>query len=114
MHHVQRHKGLPGLRWHWPWVIRWKLTEDDRMVSALKILPGTGRGTARRAVEGLALLGQMHRIPDHRFKMRKDVARGYSPGAIAPCHQPFVARFVIGGIGASVVGLPVDFDHQPR
>ncbi len=80
---------------------------------ALEILPGTGRGTARRrrVVEGLAVRQNVSNRP---FHVVKDFTRGNAKRSIPLRHQPFVPSFIAPRICAPIMRFPVHLDRQPR
>jgi hypothetical protein len=79
------------------------------MGDVLAILPGTGRGTSRRLVEGLALRQNAGKRPLH---IVQDVARGQTQRTIALRNQPFVPRLVAERDAAAVVRFSVDFNRK--
>ena len=73
------------------------------------ILPGTGRGTSRRLVEGLALIDNVrHDSTD----IVKNSARRNSQRSEPLRHQPLVARFVTGCVAAPIMRLAIHFDSN--
>jgi len=82
------------------------------MKEGYKFLPGTGRGTSRRLVEGAG-----HKRCDrvgHRTGIRHYAASGNSHHAetlfVQEAQTEFVALWPIGAI----MYLAIDFDNQPR
>ena len=82
------------------------------MIEGLEILPGTGRGTARRVVEGQARpAGRNNEIYD-RAQVGQYVAGGYPQDVHELASQPPVPIRVPLGLVSAIMRLAVDLDRE--
>ncbi len=78
------------------------------------ILPGTGRGTVRRTVEGAARLADTDDLFDRRANVPKHVSRRNPQRQNAFVCKPRISNSIPLRPVTHVVGDAVDFDRQPR
>ena len=77
-------------------------------------LPGTGRGTVRRTVEGNARGTGLHDVLDGGIQILKHFDSRDSQYYDITRRQPFVADHIPLGPVAEIMGFSIDFDRQPR
>src|SRR5688572_26861276 len=77
----------------------------------LQVLPGTGRGTARSAVEGLAVSQNMG---EHSLDIAKNLNRRDPQSSEPLFHQPLISRFISRGPRGTVMCPTIHLDGQSR
>ena len=80
--------------------------------SRRQILPGTGRGTSRRLVEGSARPTLIDQELNNCFSIGKHLLRRNSDHPIPFSHEPPIACFVASRISTSFVNLAINFDEE--
>ena len=78
-------------------------------VAGNSILPGTGRGTVRRTVEGLAL---SQNVGHDRPKVGQDFSSRNAHRPITLSHKPLVASFIVDRVRSTTMCLTVNLDRQ--
>lgn len=82
------------------------------VANALNFLPGTGRGTVRRTVEGLPPCADMPHLFHRRRNIIKRAPRGYTNDLDALCGQPCVAIRIAVRPVAHIVRDAVDLNRH--
>ena len=82
------------------------------MIEGLKILPGTGRGTARRVVEGQALQASLHDEIHNGAQIGKHVASWNPQNVHGVASQPPIPILVPLRLVSAIVRLSVDLDRE--
>src|SRR5205085_1511757 len=79
------------------------------------LLPGTGRGTGRRPVEGInAIETRRHDRFHHILDVPNDVCGAHPEQMDVLLAQPGISRLIASGALAEVMANPIDLDRQQR
>ena len=81
---------------------------------SLKFLPGTGRGTVRRTVEGTARHGAVNYVFDHSSFIPKHISGRDPQHRDILAGQPIIPFDVSLRPITETVALPIDLDREPR